>query len=173
MLRKTAIDLPPAEILREYLSYDAETGILRWRKRDQPSHQHLVGKEALSGPTSRGYKRGGLFGRNVMAHRVIWKMVYGDDPLEIDHIDGDPTNNRLSNLRSVTRQDNVRNVRRKVGNKSGCTGVHYRRGYWIASIRHDGRQIELGYFKDKQLAIASRKSAERQFGYHPNHGRDA
>ena len=112
-------------------------------------------------------------GQDCLVHRAIWIMVHGSipDEAEIDHEDGDGLNNRLLNLKLVTHQGNQRN--RSVGsnNKSGCMGV-YRRGFhWIASIRHNGKTVSLGKFRDKAKAIASRKAAERRFGYHPNHGK--
>ena len=106
-----------------------------------------------------------------MAHRVIWKMVHDEEPEEIDHIDGNPSNNRLDNLRAVDRITNLRNMRRSKANTSGVTGVHFRRGYWIASIHDEGRQVELGYFTNKDEAIRARNIAERDLDYHPNHGR--
>jgi hypothetical protein len=165
--------LPNADELRALLRYDAETGLLYWRERDgNPNfNSRSGGKLALNCLTERGYFRGGVMGANYMAHRVIWKMVHDEEPDEIDHIDGDTQNNRLANLRAASRQDNVRNAKRKITNTSGCTGVYFRRGNWIANIRTGGKQIDLGYFKNKDEAIAVRKAAERLYGYHANHGR--
>lgn len=168
-----AKELPSQDVLRQLLAYDAETGFLFWK--DCPSvprtNARPVGGRAFGSQTSRGYHRGGLLGRNVMAHRVVWKWHHGSEPEEIDHIDGDRANNRIENLRAATRQDNVRNTRIRTTNKTGVQGVYFRRGYFIANIRRDGKQVELGYFKTLEEAATCRKRAEHDAGYHPNHGR--
>lgn len=75
-------------------------------------------------------------------HRVIWYLVKGEDPLgyEIDHIDGNPWNNNITNLRKVPREINVRNAKKRHDNTSGTTGVNlnvagYGCSYWTASWR--------------------------------------
>ena len=80
------------------------------------------------------------------AHRVIWKMVYGSDPHYIDHINGDRTDNRISNLRSVTKAQNNRNKRLRSDNKSGVTGVHWYnpRNKWRVDVRYNGKTKHIG-----------------------------
>jgi len=93
----------------------------------------------------------------------------------IDHVDGDEGNNRIVNLRDVTQGQNLRNTARPSDNQSGCTGVSWiadeRR--WRAYIRENKRQRFLGQFANIADAIAARKAAEAELGYHPNHGRAA
>jgi HNH endonuclease/AP2 domain len=93
--------------------------------------------------------------------------------LEIDHINGDRDDNRWINLRQVTASVNMKNLPLPRTNKSGTPGViwHKRDEKWQASIKVDRRTVHLGYFESKQDAIAARKVAERQYGFHPNHGR--
>ena len=109
------------------------------------------------------------------AHRVAWLLYYGIDPgaNEIDHIDQDPTNNRIGNLRLVSHGDNMKNQRKRSDNTSGITGVHWHKGTgkWRAYIHKDGKILHLGLFEDKFEAICVRKSAENRFGYHENHGK--
>jgi hypothetical protein len=164
-------ETPDAEKLRSLLRYDPETGRLYYKV---TMKGHIAeGREALRNTTNKGYRRGGVFGKLYMAHRIIWKIVHGyDPPEEIDHINGDRSDNRIENLRLASRSDNTRNTRRKKSNTSGCTGVHPCKRYWVATIRVGSRQVELGYFRDKDLAIKCRKDAERKYGYHPNHGRE-
>lgn len=167
--------LPPQDVLRSALSYEPVTGHLYWKANDAIPHTpaRKPGSRALGYITERGYYRGGLLGRQVMAHRVVWKWHYGTEPDEIDHVDGDKTNNRIENLRAATRQDNVRNTSIRKTNKSGVQGVywHAAKRAWIASIRTAGRQVHLGKFATLDDAAACRKLAEREYGYHPNHGR--
>lgn len=154
--------LPSQDVLRQLLSYDEESGMLFWKESGRP---------AIASLTSKGYLRGRLLGRNVMAHRVVWKWTHGTEPVEIDHIDGNPSNNRILNLRNATRQDNVRNTRIRTTNKSGVQGVYRHCNRWVATIRTNGKQIDLGRFINLEDAASCRRKAEQEYGYHPNHGR--
>lgn len=174
-MAKVAHPLPSRDLLARLLRYDPETGLLYWLACDAVPHTpaRTPGKRAFSCRTAKGYYRGGLLGRNVMAHRAVWKLHHGTDPIEIDHIDGNPGNNRIENLRAVDRQGNVRNARIRKTNKSGVQGVHRHCGKWVAQIRAGGRQVYLGAFERLEDAAAARRNAERLHGYHPNHGRAA
>ena len=183
--------LPPQEILSELLSYDAETGMLSWRARgihwftdgEQTAvHNQKVwnakfaGKPALNlSGSKRKHKRGTLLWRGVFAHRVIWKLVYGVEPDEVDHIDGDGSNNRLPNLRDVSHKINGRNVKRRNDNTSGYTGTLWdaRISKWLAVVTVDGRRKQLGAFLTPAEASAARSDFLAQHGFHPNHGRVA
>ena len=96
--------LPPQEELEKLLEYDPETGGLTWKERPREMfleewHQRkwntrYAGQPALTSTLKGGYKYGNLFDQKVLAHRVIWKMVTGEDPQDVDHIDGNRWNNR-------------------------------------------------------------------------------
>jgi hypothetical protein len=135
-----------------------------------------AGKEALTTITPQGYALGDVLGVKVSAHRVIIAMTTGHWPKrEIDHIDGNRSNNRLANLREVTPQQNTRNSARRKDNKTGAVGVYWfrRTRRWCASITVAGKQRHLGYFGSFTEAAAARKAAERKVGFHPNHGRSS
>ena len=106
--------------------------------------------------------------------RVIYS-IHKHDPGDflIDHIDHNPKNNRIENLRIVTNQENGRNQGIRSNNTSGVTGVLWvkRRNKWEARIKVDGVKIHLGYFESKEEAIKTRKTAEVKYKFHPNHGR--
>ena len=91
----------------------------------------------------------------------------------IDHINGITDDNRISNLRDVSQSDNMRNMTTPCRNTSGRIGVYWfaRDCKWQAQIRADGKTKHLGYFDDINDAIAARKAAEIEYGYHENHGR--
>lgn len=175
--------LPEQSLLQRLLSYDPESGRLVWKSRpiemfvDERSsksfHTRYAGKGALTAVTKAGYKNGRLLGEVHLAHRVIWKLVTGEDPQCIDHINGDQTDNRWCNLRNVDQGDNCRNQVRSKRNRTGTTGVFFDEDSqkWLASIRTNGRSKHLGRYSSKEQAIAVRKSAERKYGFHPNHGR--
>lgn len=183
MLRK----LPSQKELLLLLRYEPKTGMLYWRKRliglfgdggHGAAHNRdkwnarWAGEEAFTAVKSDGYRHGAIYGVHYSSHRVIWKMVTGEDPIEIDHIDGDRKNNRWNNLRNVPRKLNRRNVARHRDNNSGVTGVRRtNRGTWQAFIAVDYKTICLGSSQVFAEAVKMRKDAEIKYGYHPNHGR--
>jgi hypothetical protein len=175
---------PSIALAREQLTYDSNEGILFWKARPEDVFQT---RRAFSTWNARyaglpagthskdGYLRICFKGKRfVLAHRVAWALFYGEWPKhDIDHINGVRSDNRICNLRSVTRTENLRN--RKIGkaNKSGCMGVSWivSAGKWRARIGDNGKDMPLGCFSDKDEAIAARRKAEIRLGYHPNHGR--
>ncbi|KKW92676.1 HNH endonuclease [Sphingobium chungbukense] len=173
--------LPPADYLRNLLRYDPETGKLLWKARASDRFPNVrrwkrwntmfANAPALYTLHATGYLSGSIDGRTCYAHRVIWKMVHGVDAETIDHINGDRTDNRLSNLRCVSQRENCRNSSRHNDNISGVTGVSFYRNRWVATIWDGERNIYLGRFKNIEDARSARKVAEITYGFHPNHGR--
>lgn len=169
--------------LRDLLEYNPESGEMLWRNRPRDmfssDRDHLLWNAKHAGRAAftcvnGGYRRGLIFGRAYKAHRVAWAYVHGEWPAdEVDHINGDRQDNRICNLRVVTKQENMRNQKRRYDNRSGVTGVDFREktGSWRARIRAGGKLKALGHFDTWEAAVAARKAAERQFGYHENHGR--
>ena len=160
------------ELARSALSYDPETGKLYWKWRDDVLLRHNVryaGKEAFTAVRG-GYKCGALSNKTFQAHRVAWAIFYGSDADgEIDHVNGDRSDNRISNLRVVDRTDNARNSATRSDNSSGRVGVRYwvTRGRWVACLSRK----TIGYFKTFDEAVKAREEAEIKAGYHKNHGR--
>jgi hypothetical protein len=133
----------------------------------------FAGKEAFTAVKGDGYKHGAIFGENFSAHRIIWKMMTGQEALEIDHISGSRDDNRWDNLRSVPRKGNMRNKAKARDNQSGATGVRRtNRGGWQAFITVDYVTICLGSSKNFDEAVKMRKAAEVKYGFHTNHGRN-
>lgn len=131
-------------------------------------------KEAFTADHGKGYRCGRFNGKPLFAHRVIWAIVHGHWPeQDIDHINGIRSDNRLSNLRSVSRSENMRNKMRPPNNTSGFIGVSWdkKSGKWFAQIQVCGKNNSLGHFSDKSEAVKARKRAEQEFGFHINHGR--
>lgn len=124
-----------------------------------------------------GYIQVKLKGNMYQAHRIIWDLTHPEDPVEdseeIDHVDHVRCNNKLHNLRKVSRFDNLRNKSEYCNNTSGVTGVYWH-SVWStrqAKIRINGVDTFLGNFQDKDEAIAARKAAEEKYGFHENHGK--
>jgi hypothetical protein len=164
------------ETLRAAFLCDASAGLLHWKERPV-SHfsseayarrwnTKCAGKPALTATASGGYKMGRLFDRPVKAHRVIWALHYGAWPeFDIDHIDGNPANNSISNLRLATHAENMKNVRMHKDNQSGHKGVSYSsdtREKWTARIMVNGVVHRLGRFKTPEEAAAAYAQASQR-----------
>lgn len=160
MKRAPIKTLPSQEELRRLFDYEPDTGILRWKYVRPRAYRIKLGGTAGT-VTDRGYLHIGIARRNYLAHRVIWKWMTGNDPVDqIDHIDGDRLNNRWSNLRQATNGQNRWNIRRQKNNKSGTTGVCAEQGRaWVAYIAAGRGQVRLGRFQTKTEAIAARREA--------------
>lgn len=157
----------PVEALRRWLSYDAADGLLRWRERPFRNSTRKPGDVAGCVEKRSGVVIVGIPDyRNVLAHRAIWALVYGAWPeLLIDHRDGNPTNNRLSNLRQADHRINCENKRRPMKRSgTGFLGVTFaKKGKpFQAQIGVRGRHIYLGTFDTPEEAHAVYLTAKRQ-----------
>lgn len=106
-------------------------------------------------------------------HRIIYKLCTGLEPDIIDHINGNPVDNRIENLRSVSNAENSRNASVNINNTSGVSGVSWSksRGKWEAYIWDKCKKINLGRYEHLEEAVAARTLAESELNYHENHGR--
>lgn len=113
-----------------------------------------------------GYSYVSIYGKSYPAHRLAWLYVYGEwPPCQIDHIDGDPSNNRLENLRLATASQNQRNRKLSENNTSGAKGVSKIGNRYAARIRVDGKNKHLGTFGTlNEAADAYKAAAEDLFG---------
>jgi hypothetical protein len=163
--------LPPISYLRRVLKVcpKSPTG-LRWRV---PMRNNSIKAGSVAGgahfdPNQDRYDyRVGIGMRRFRACRIIWAIHHGTDPfpLEVDHIDRDPLNNSVENLRLATGQQNCRNQDKRTTNKSGVKGVHFNRqtGRFRASIMVNWRKFNLGEYYTLEEAAAARKSAEIKY----------
>ena len=167
--------------LKECLHYDPESGIFTWLQRPG-SHFHdersskiwnsrYSGKQAGS-ITKFGYVSIRLNKKARQAHRLAWIYVNGSSSSELDHIDGDKKNNKINNLREVSRIENGRNQKLRKNNSSGVMGVSKisSSNRFEAYIMTNRVKIHLGRFSSFLDAVAARKSAELKYGFHLNHG---
>lgn len=184
-------DITP-ELCRQLLRYEPETGKLFWLPR--PASMFRDSKclggvrtaqwaadcwnaknaecEAFTADHD-GYRVGAILGILFRAHRVIWAIVFGEWPThQIDHDDGDRSNNRLSNLKAASNRDNHLNEGLSSNNTSGFTGVVWckQTSRWRAMIRIDGKTQHLGRFVNYDDAVAARVAANVRYGFNPNHG---
>jgi len=161
-------------------NYNQHTGELSFKKR--PSH-HFKSKSAhtnwnnnkagsiLNYVGNHGYIELSLDYKKHLAHRVIWLIVHGELPNEIDHVNGNKTDNRLLNLKNVTRSQNCKNLPIHRKNKIGITGLRMRGSSYEVYISSGGKTYWLGSTRDFFEACCKRKSEENKLGFSPNHGR--
>lgn len=166
--------------VRVLLDYFPETGELFWRRRDSkdfyPSSKksalavssqwngRLAGTRALTATDRSGYLNGHIHKHRYRAHRVAWAHYYGYWPSIIDHIDGDRTNNRISNLRIATAQQNACNRQAASGKTSKYLGVswHEQNKKWWAKAFFGGREMHLGFFSSEREAAQAYDNAARK-----------
>ncbi|NWC11862.1 HNH endonuclease [Pseudomonas agarici] len=152
------------------VSYDPETGVFI-RKTSAGRMQ----KGSVAGSSdSYGYSRIKIGSRQFKAHILAFVLMTGSRPAGVvDHINGDPADNRWANLRACSQSTNLRNTALRQDNRTGVHGVHWDASMsrWVATIRQsDGRKTRKNFssFLD---AVAWRKSKEIQYGYADSHGR--
>lgn len=180
-MKKTPI--PSQATLHRVLDYNPQTGKLFWKSRPLSSfpspriggtwNSRFAGKEAFTALRKDGYRGGAIFGDNYLAHRIIFKMLHGYDPDQVDHDNRDRSDNRPHNLVDASATINSQNSKLYSNNTSGYAGVTWNkeRGKWLAQIVINGRPIYLGRFEDINDAISARQHAEQRYGFHHNHGR--
>lgn len=163
-----ALPLPSVEVLRHRLSYDPETGVFRWKFRDDAIpmwNTRYADKEAGYLSSYDGYVRFAIDGVDFAAHRVAFKMMTGREPvMEIDHRNGRRHDNRWSNLREATPAQNRRNQRPKDRGGRLPKGVYRpaNRKRYVAQIKVDRKVIYLGSFATPEAAHAAYVEASRK-----------
>jgi len=154
------------EELKRLLHYEPETGIFKWIANAGARGRGRAGD--VAGTKEQGYIRIRIAKKNHRAHRLAFLYMNGNFPKDaVDHIDGNRSNNKWTNLREATVFDNNRNMRLYRRNVTGLHGVHpHRQGGW--NVNFPGKST---WAKDFFEACCIRKSAENRIGFHENHGR--
>lgn len=149
-MSKMKSDLTYEEVA-EWLTYDPDTGSLKWIAGRRVGHE--------AGTLNRGYLQVNIRGSIYRAHRLAWLLHTGSWPTNvIDHIDRNPSNNRISNLRDVPQAINNQNVR-----ALGAT-YHRQRKKWCAQIKiGGGRKKHLGLFETQEEASAAYFAAKAKY----------
>jgi hypothetical protein len=151
--------------LKDLLTYNPETGIFNWIKRNGNIAGSLHNK---------GYSRIEINGRKYLAHRLAWLYVNGSFPNEfIDHINGVRDDNRIVNIREASRSQNAWNQGVNIVNTSGLKGVYWNKkaNKWLAKIEFLGKSKYIGVFLDKNEAHqAYCKAADKYHKEFSNHG---
>jgi outer membrane protein assembly factor BamB len=152
--------------VQELLAYNPDTGVFVWKK--TTSNRVKVG--SVAGNMSKGYREISIDGKTYRAHRLAWLLTHGRWPsVYLDHVNGNPDDNRLCNLREASTSENAWNSRRHADNRSGLKGATYCRNRhhlpWQARICVNGKTKPLGWFATAEEAHrAYEKAARETFG---------
>jgi hypothetical protein len=135
--------------LKELLNYNQHTGIFTWKVQNKRTRV-----DSIAGCYDNyNYIIIRIDGKNYKAHRLSWLYIYNEWPKgKIDHINGNPADNRITNLREVTVRENSQN--RKEHRNGKLVGCHYNKkiNKWISRIQLNKKRIHLGYYDTQQEA---------------------
>jgi hypothetical protein len=155
------------EMLHKLFRY--ENGILYWKTKH--SKKVLIGNMA-GGLKPNGYVQVRINNKKYLAHRLIFLMHHGYVPDVLDHIDCNPSNNKIENLRPATSSTNLMNRRKQRNNSSGIKNVHWSKKYnkWVVRIGLNKKVIHICYCQDIELAelasIEARNLFHKEFAQH-------
>ena len=145
-------------------TFEYVNGNLYWKTASK-NKQHLIGK--LAGSIHKtGYRHITWLGKVNKEHRLIFMLHHGYMPKEIDHINGNRADNRIENLREVTRSQNQFN-KAPQANTSGVRNVswHKKAKAWIVRLTMKNKTVFCQYFKDFELAeLVALEAREKFFG---------
>jgi len=149
------------EELKQMLSYDSNTGEFTWTG----NAPHKVKNKLANAKDKLGYVCLKIQGKMYKAHRLAWAFTHGHFPEKhIDHINGNPSDNRIVNLREATRSLNLQNLRKpKFNNKSGFLGVCKNGNNWSAQICVNGKKVSLGTYPSPDQAHVAYVNAKRKY----------
>lgn len=147
--------MPELDFLKEIISY--EDGVISFKK----TRGGVTAGKPLGHEHPKGYMLVRLLGVLHPVHRIVWKLHHGTEPEFIDHADGNKKNNRIENLREVSRVENNRNASLSKANTTGFTGVTFakREGMYRAEIYAEGKRKSLGYHPEIKNAVLAYNSA--------------
>jgi len=145
--------------LLELFNYNPKTGVLTNK---YTRHRRAKINQAVGSKNNWGYLQTSINYKLYLVHRIVWVMLHGAEslPKEIDHRDGDTTNNREANLRNG--EDSVNAINKP---QAKTVGVRLHRGSYEASIKVKGKSLHLGCYKSQDEAIIARTQAEVKYGY--------
>ena len=153
--------LPSQKDLHQLFDYSVITGKLSWK----PDRQEK--KVAASLYQKIGYWVTRIGDGRYYTHRLIWKWVTGNDPVQvIDHINGDRQDNSWINLRDVNKSQNGLNTNHQKPNKTGYKGVyfHAQNNCFTAQIIVNGKTKHLGCFETSEDAHAAYCQTAQSYG---------
>jgi len=156
--------------LKGLFSYDCDTGLF--------TRKVTMCSTARKGTVPKSINKDGYYQVRIdrkmyVQHRLAWLYVYGKFPDgDIDHVNHTRTDNRIENLRSVSKATNNRNIAKRNNNTSGVNGVwwHKQSKKWCAELKINGVKKYLGLFVNIDDAKKARLDANEKYDFHKNHG---
>jgi hypothetical protein len=145
--------------------FEYRDGQLYWKINTNKS-KNLIGKLA-GGPKKRAYGLVTIDSKSFLIHRVIFCMFHGYLPKQVDHIDGNPQNHRIENLRAATSSTNNMNRGAQVNNRSGIKNVCWNKTHkrWSVQIQKNKKRVYTGMFDDLELAeLVAHMAREKYHG---------
>lgn len=147
------------ELVSSLLRYDPLTGLLYSKK---------TGKRVGVNSTN-GYIQITVKGRLYQAHRLAWCLYHGENPLYIDHINGNRADNRICNLRNCSERENMQNqVQHRNGKRVGAN-FSKEKGKWRAKIQIHGKRVHIGYYDTEEEACAAYSFASAHLDLYENY----
>ena len=159
-------------ITQDYVKqlFEYRDGELFWKVKH--SRSVLIGKK-VGTKTKRGYFQLTINKKMYLTHRIIFLMHHGYLPKYLDHIDGNPSNNKIENLRAATLNQNQYNTKLNKNNNSGYKGVSWceSTNNWRVRIQVNKVSKLIGYFDDLELAgLVAQETRNKYHGEFANHG---
>jgi hypothetical protein len=140
------------EELKEFLNYDPNTGIFKWKKIGHTSNKKIGD---IAGGLCLGYVVIKLKDKQYKAHRLAWLYIYGKWPKDqIDHINGNKSDNKINNLREVNQSQNNFNRKLQKNNTTGVKGVTFNKAVkkWQVSFKINKNPMYFGVFENFEFA---------------------
>ncbi len=150
------------DALRAVLAYDPITGALTWKRKPSRFATRVVPGAEAGCFDGNGYRTMLFRRKQYLGHRVSWALYHGHWPLELDHRDGNPSNNRLDNLRECDHRQNCMNRLNPIGSSGLRGAVRMKNGKWQAQIKVDGNTRHIGVFDTAAAASGAYWSAKTQ-----------
>ena len=157
------------DLLKELFEYDGFNLLWKVKKADRTKIGSIAGW--IEKGSNMGYRRIEINGKKYPAHRLIlmWHGIKVPKELDVDHINHDRADNRIENLRLVTRLENMRNKKLYKNNKSGQHGIEVLENGYKVTIGVEGETVYLGRYETINQALEAREQALSEHGFHENH----
>lgn len=158
------------ELVNKVLKYDVSNGFLIWIS--NLHSKRVVPKSRAGSLNKKGYRDITLYSTSYKEHHLVWFIHHGYWAKELDHINQIRDDNRIENLREVTKAENARNRKRRKETITGENGIWYNRKTkkYVAEITFNGKKVYQKSFDDPDEAVKERTAKSLELGFHENHG---